>query len=63
MKLGDLSQGLSAVSFSKFSTFSKFKNIKEKAYSEYESPQLKGFITITRTCQNCTESVRDEVNC
>ena len=35
MKLDDLSQSLSAVTFSKFSTSESFKNVKVKAHNQY----------------------------
>ena len=37
MKLGDLSQSLSTVTFSKFSTFQNLKNIKVKLDSDYHN--------------------------
>ena len=37
MKLGDLLQNLSTVTFSKFSTFQNLKNIKVKLHSDYHN--------------------------
>ena len=58
MKLGDLSQSLSAVILSKFSTFRSFENIKVKAHSEYHNESTWSKRAVHWTCSNVFQESR-----
>ena len=50
MKLTDLSQSLSTITFSTFCTFQSFKNVKMKAHSDYNSESTWPKGSIPQTC-------------